>query len=144
MRTQTVIHRTALAVLGAAAIALSGCAGLNGPETKVYLNGTSEIPAVNSQASGIGSFWVNGDKTLSGSVTTRGIEGRAAHIHVGVQGANGAVAVGLVQSGDGMWVVPAGAKFTHGQYEAFIAGETYVNVHSAAYPNGEIRGQLRP
>jgi hypothetical protein len=40
--------------------------------------------------------------------------------------------------------VAPGAKFTDAQYEAFKAGNTYVNVHTPANKGGEIRGQLRP
>ena len=43
-----------------------------------------------------------------------------------------------------MWSIPAGAKFTNQQYDAFKAGNTYVNVHSDANKGGEIRGQLKP
>ena len=46
--------------------------------------------------------------------------------------------------GDNGWTVPAGAKFTDAQYSAFQAGIFYVNVHSAANKDGEIRGQLKP
>ena len=34
-------------------------------------------------------------------------------------------------------------KPTDAQYESFKAGNLYVNVHSAAYPGGEVRGQLQ-
>jgi hypothetical protein len=40
--------------------------------------------------------------------------------------------------------VPDNAKLTEEQYRRFQMGELYVNVHSAAHPDGEIRGQLKP
>src|SRR5256885_10050764 len=33
-------------------------------------------------------------------------------------------------------------SLTDAQYTAFLAGDLYVNVHTLANPNGEIRGQL--
>jgi CHRD domain len=40
--------------------------------------------------------------------------------------------------------VPTGAKLTEAQYASYQAGNLYVNVHTKAYPEGEIRGQLNP
>jgi hypothetical protein len=110
----------------------------------VELKGASEVPANNSTASGTGSISVAADKSVSGKITTTGIEGKMAHIHTGAAGANGPVLVGLTKDGDNGWTVPAGAKFTDEQYAAYVAGGLYVNVHSAAHPGGEIRGQLLP
>jgi hypothetical protein len=50
----------------------------------------------------------------------------------------------LAKSGEGAWSVAPGAKLTEAQYEAYKAGNLYLNVHSAANPSGEIRGQLQP
>ncbi|WP_016836309.1 CHRD domain-containing protein [Herbaspirillum lusitanum] len=108
----------------------------------VDLKGASEVPANTSTASGTGSISVAADKSVSGKITTSGIEGKMAHIHTGA--ANGPVLVGLARDGDNGWTVPAGAKFTDEQYAAYLAGGLYVNVHTAAHPGGEIRGQLLP
>jgi hypothetical protein len=37
-----------------------------------------------------------------------------------------------------------GTVLTDAQYQAYLAGNFYVNVHSDAYKGGEIRAQLRP
>ncbi|HSS46663.1 MAG TPA: CHRD domain-containing protein [Burkholderiales bacterium] len=111
---------------------------------KVTLNGIQEVPPVDTAASGSGKILVAADKSVSGSITTSGVAGAAAHIHQGAAGTNGPVIIGLVKTGDNVWTVPAGAKFTDAQYTSFLAGNMYINVHSAAHKNGEIRGQLNP
>ena len=70
------------------------------------------------------------------------VQGTAAHIHVGAPGKNGPVAVPFTKDGD-TYKAPAGAKLNADQMKAFKAGELYFNVHSAANPDGEIRGQLK-
>jgi len=110
----------------------------------VELKGANEVPATDSAASAVVHITVAADKSVSGTVTTKGIEGKVAHIHIGAVGTNGPVIVALTKDGDNGWAVPAGAKFTDEQYAAFLAGGLYVNVHSAAHPGGEIRGQLSP
>ena len=84
------------------------------------------------------------DKSVSGGVTTSGVAGTMAHIHIGAPSENGPVVIALTKSGDSGWTVPAGAKLNDDQYAAFKAGKLYVNVHSAANPGGEVRAQLKP
>ncbi len=115
-----------------------------GADVKVMLSGDQEVPPVKTAASGSGTISVGADKSVSGSVTTTGVAGTMAHIHEAPPGKNGGVAVPLAKSGDNTWSVPAGAKLTDAQYEAFKAGNLYVNVHSDANKGGEIRGQIKP
>jgi hypothetical protein len=113
-------------------------------DVKVTLSGDQEVPPVQTAASGSGTIVVNADKSISGSVATKGINGTAAHIHEAAVGKSGGILVPLEKGADGEWRVPAGAHFTDEQYAAFERGDTYVNVHSSAHPGGEIRGQLKP
>ena len=110
---------------------------------KVALSGNNEVPPVQTKATGSGTITVGQDKSVSGSVTTKGVEGTAGHIHDGAPGKNGPVIIPLTKNGE-TWSVPAGSKLTDEQYKNFQAGNLYVNVHSAANKNGEIRGQLTP
>lgn len=132
-------------VLAAAALTLSGCAGVLGnPDTEITLSGAQEVPPVSTEAHGSGLIRVGSDHAVSGRVTTIGMAGTAAHIHVGEKGVNGPVQIGLVRIGENIWMVPNGAVLNDDQYRAFLQGGLYVNVHSAAHKGGEIRGQLLP
>lgn len=123
-------------------VALAGAA--SAAEVKVMLSGSQEVPAVTTSASGSGTITVGDDMSVSGSVTTTGVAGTAAHIHMAAAGQNGPVTVPLTKSGDNGWAVPAGTKLTEAQFAAFKAGNLYFNVHSDANKGGEIRGQIKP
>jgi len=112
-------------------------------DIKVMLAGDQEVPPVKSAATGTGMITIGADKSVTGSVTSTGVAGTAAHIHVAAPGSNGPVAIPLTKNGD-TYNVPSGAKLSDAQYASFQAGQLYVNVHSAANPTGEIRGQLKP
>jgi hypothetical protein len=140
-----------LVVAVAAAGALSGCAQWNQMMTnapalmvghRVTLTGAQEVPPVTTSATANGVVMIAPDRSVSGAVTTTGINGTAAHIHEGAAGANGPVIVPMVKEGDNKFVFPAGAKVTDAQYDAYKAGRLYVNVHSAAHPGGELRAQI--
>lgn len=135
-----------LALIAASTLALGGCQTVKGwmGGGKIQLTGAQEVPPVKSDAKGTADIKVASDKTVTGSVTTSGVNGVAAHIHQGATGRNGPVIVPLTKKGDGSWSVPAGAKLTDAQYEAYKAGDLYVNVHSPAHKGGEIRAQLKP
>jgi len=113
-----------------------------GNEIKLTLAGNMEVPPVKTAATGSGTITINADRTVAGSITTKGLAGTMAHIHQGAAGKNGPVIIPLTKRGESGWVVPAGAKLTDAQYKAYEAGGLYVNVHSAAHKGGEIRGQL--
>jgi hypothetical protein len=114
----------------------------SGADVKVTLAGSNEVPAVQTSASGEGTITIADDGAVSGSVTTKGVQGTAAHIHMAAAGVNGPVIVPFTKDGD-TYKAPAGARLTAEQLAAFKSGGLYVNVHSAANPGGEIRGQLK-
>jgi hypothetical protein len=140
---------TQMKILGAAlfsaTVLLAGCATPGGDKgVKVTLSGAEQNPPVTTSASGGGTITVAADKSVSGSITTKGIEATVAHIHMAPAGTNGPVIIPLTKTSDNVWSVPPGAKLTDAQYESFKAGGLYVNVHSAKHKPGEIRGQLKP
>ena len=65
-----------------------------------------------------------------------------AHVHKGAPGVNGPVVLTLKQAPEGGWKGCANkSEWTEDSLENNYAG-FYVNVHTTAYPNGAIRGQL--
>jgi CHRD domain len=135
-------------VLAGAALALSACSSLpdwmpGSGAIKVTLSGAEEVPPLNVPGSGSGSFRVADDGMITGSVTTKDVQGTMAHIHRGAKGTNGPVIIPLDKKGD-TYSVPAGRKFTAAQIDDLKKGNLYVNVHTARNKGGEVRGQLQP
>ncbi|HEU4384074.1 MAG TPA: CHRD domain-containing protein [Anaeromyxobacteraceae bacterium] len=137
------------------------------------LTGYEETPAISSAGSGrfraaMAPDGQSFEFELSYADLEGGMDGAvtAAHIHLGQRGVAGGVAVHLCGGGGGTApcppspatitgtfgadnvVGPAGQGLAAGELEELVramrAGVTYVNVHNATYPSGEIRGQLRP
>lgn len=112
------------------------------------LGGENEVPPVDSDASGVGRFHLAEDGTLSWEIAVRDIENiTAAHIHMAPAGSNGGVVIPLF-TGAGAFdpdnPISGSAMLTPEQIDALLAGNYYVNVHTAANPGGEIRGQIYP
>lgn len=151
MHAHQKVSRISLATVTiCAALVLSGCGamqklGLGGDKpTTVELTGAQEVPPVSTKATGRSTISVANDRTVSGSVIVDDMNATAAHIHQGAKGANGPVVIPLTKTSDKVFSVPAGTRMTEQQYEAFKAGNLYINVHSNAYPGGEIRVQMKP
>lgn len=112
------------------------------PPMSISLNGSSVVPPVTTSAMGTGQIKVLPDRTVSGSIKVSGLAPTMAHIHEGAAGKNGPAIITLTKIADDTFTVPADAKLTAAQYKSYLAGKLYVSVHSAQYPNGEIRAQL--
>ena len=71
----------------------------------------------------------------------RGVMPTGAHIHMGAAGTNGPVVLPL-KSEDGSWTAcTEGTEWTQNRIEG-NPSMFYVQIHTAEYPNGAIRGQL--
>jgi hypothetical protein len=132
---RTLVASTALLIFSGSAFAV---------DVKVKLTGAEETPPVTTSATGMGTITIAADKSVTGTLKTKGIEGTVAHIHVGAPGVAGPPIITLDKGADGAWSVPAGSKLTDEQLASFKAGNLYVNVHSAEHKPGEIRAQLKP
>ena len=133
--------------------ALGACSGMPasmrgnmsaGMGAGLQLTGAQEVPPLSTSGVGTGTITVAADGSVSGSVTTTGVAGTMAHIHVGALGVNGPVIIPLTKTAEGVWAVPPGAKLTAEQLKSHQAGGLYVNVHTDANKGGEVRAQLKP
>jgi hypothetical protein len=138
----TRFNPTLIAAIAGALLIGSGMAVAG--DSKVSLTGADEVPAVTTSATGAGTISVKDDKSVSGKVTTKGIVGTVAHVHLGAPGKNGPPVITLTKTSEDVWSVPEGSKLTDEQYASYKAGDLYVNVHSAEHKGGEIRAQLKP
>jgi hypothetical protein len=138
-------------VLASALGACGGGSGYNGGKTAVTttttfsstLAGSSETPPNVSTASGLGSVVADSaTKAMVASVATSGITGTAAHIHEGAAGVAGPIVFPLTETTPGSAEWGTSVVMTDAQLATLKAGGYYFNVHSAAFPNGEIRGQI--
>jgi len=130
---------------GAAAALLMGAAA-SAQTFDFFLDGQQEAPLpVITPGSGVGRLVVNpitrdyhlavAYSGLIGSVTNN-------HIHRAPPGVAGPVVVSLP-------IPPANpidfnGNFSQANYADLLAGNLYVNIHSSAFPGGEIRGQIVP
>ena len=150
-------YRTLLNLsLIASALALSACA--SGPMASSAptaaasssiamtgtLSGAKQVPP--NTSAGTGTVQSSFDKTtsmLSWTVTYSGLSGpvRAGHFHgPAAAGANAGVALGFTGAMDSP--IKGSAVLTPAQAADLMAGKWYVNLHTAANPGGEIRGQV--
>ncbi len=108
------------------------------------LNGDQQVPAVTTSALGMSVVALTPNlDTMVYKVTFQGLTPTAAHFHRSAAGSNGPVAVPLTQSNYPNFY--AGRVAVAPDFVSdLIAGNVYVNIHTAAHPNGEIRGQVQP
>jgi hypothetical protein len=148
MTRQTILRTTIAATL--LALGLAGCGQMR-PSQKMdifeaTLSGTQEVPPNTSPGRGTAEVQVNSNtNTLTWKVTYSGLSGPAtgAHIHgPAAPGANAGILVPFTGNLNAQ-PVQGQAQITPAQMGDLSAGMWYVNIHSAQFPGGEIRGQLR-
>jgi len=154
----------------AVALALAACGGgSSAPATHFNssLNAANEPGGVTSPATGSATYTVIGSvgytntgATVSYTVTFSGLTApaTAGHIHVGPAGVNGQVTVpfsppaqtsgtfsGTFSATDIKVATGGSVSVAAGSMDdllaAMRAGNTYTNIHTSNFPNGEIRGQ---
>jgi hypothetical protein len=108
------------------------------------LNGAQQVPSNASIATGQGTLIVDAaTRTILISYITHNVTNAdMAHIHAALgPGTNGGVIVGF-NLGTNIATPPAGAQMTAQDVANLLVNYLYFNVHSNAFPNGEIRGDI--
>jgi hypothetical protein len=118
------------------------------------LNGSNSVPPTVTQGTGTmwGILYLNSNGYSSQPLPPRTLEYRityanldstftAAHFHLGAEGTNGGVVEPINtfsgNTAQGYWTVPDSLLAD------LLEGKIYINIHSAKYPAGEIRGQVK-
>ncbi len=136
-------------VIGAAAaLAVLAAAGLAGAATEKFtatLKGAEETPATDSKGTGqVTATLDTTTKTFTYKATYSGLSGPATMAHFHGPAAAGASAPPVVPVPPKALASPMSGKatLTDDQVKQLEGGQWYFNVHTAAHPGGEIRGQL--
>jgi len=134
------------AVAAAVAVLAAGAACAEVLHFTAKLDGASETPP--NDSAGVGTAWADlntASKTLDWKVEYSGLTGPAtmAHFH-GPAPVGKAAGVAVPLKGDLASPTKGSATLTDAQIADLRAGMWYVNVHTAAHPGGEIRGQVEP
>lgn len=114
------------------------------------LNGGQQVPANASLGTGTAVVVLNdaGDQIwVKIKFSGLGSQNSVGHIHSGASGATGPVLFSLSfgnQPGTGNENIEQFFAVTGAQVQALRSGQWYFDVHSANFPNGEIRGQVHP
>lgn len=115
----------------------------NSLQMTARMNGANEVPAVSTDAQGLGIFTLNDAKdALNINISVSGLSGdiTGIHIHEGAAGTNGGVVHDLSPFINGNRIQTTFTDLT--DLDKFLGGDYYLNVHTAANPNGEIRAQI--
>ena len=128
---------------------------------KATLSGQNEVPPVETSATGEAEFTAPANDTIKYRINVTGImNASAAHIHMAKEGENGDVIAALLNTPTSKEKDTAYGMIFRGNLTdsslkgamegktlddlaaAMDSGDTYVNVHTAEHPDGEIRGQI--
>ena len=108
------------------------------------LNGASEKPTPNASTA-TGTFSGSLDRTtrvLSYTVTYSGLSPMMGHLHR-ITSANGTGAVEIPFASLNSPIIATATLTSQGRVDSLLNGFYYANLHTTAFPNGEIRGDVK-
>jgi len=137
--------KSAAALSLVAVLAAAGAARADIVHFAATLTGKDEVPANTSAGTGqVTAELETSERTLAYRATYKDLSGPAtmAHFHgPAAAGANGPPVV--VVGNNGKLPIGGSVRLTEQEMNDLLAGKWYFNVHTAANPGGEIRGQLK-
>ncbi len=108
---------------------------------KATLSGTNEVPSNASTATGSSTLtYSKSTKKFTIVTTFSGLNPTMGHIHKAVKGINGPVIFPFKDVATSP--IKLEGSLTDEQFQAMGKDSMYVNLHTTAFPGGEIRGQL--
>ncbi|MCA0015113.1 CHRD domain-containing protein [Mesorhizobium sp. B292B1B] len=142
MRTQTVLPMlSAVAISTAFLFASPALADM--VKFKATLDGSQQSPPVTTKGKGTATFTFDtAKKKLSWNVKYSGLSGPATAAHIHGPAAMGENADPVIPFKKLKSPIKGSATLTDTQVTDLEAGKYYVNIHTAAHKDGEIRGQI--
>jgi len=138
------MHRALIAAVAALLLATAGAAGAATLTFKAHLTGAGEVPPNKTAGSGdLTASLDTASKSLTYNVTYSGLTGAATMAHFHGPAGPGKNAPPVVVVANPASPISGSATLTDAQIAQLKAGDWYFNVHTAANPGGEIRGQVK-
>jgi hypothetical protein len=123
--------------------AAAGAASAQETKFMANLTGAEEVPPVETSATGMADItWDAATKGLSWTIEFSGLSGPATAAHFHGPAAPGENAGPVITIEDLESPSEGTATLTDDQAAQLAGGQWYVNVHTEANPDGEIRGQV--
>ena len=109
------------------------------------LRGSFEVPPVDSKAKGRAELtYDDSTKKLKWTITYWGLTGKTTSAHFHGPAKEGENADPMITISPLASPMKGAAILTEDQAKALLSGNMYIDVNSAKYPDGEIRGQITP
>ena len=132
-----------LTAVAAAALFASGAVRAEVVKLHANLSGSQEVPPKNTNATGTMNGTLDtATKKLTYDISYTGLSGPATMAHIHGPAAAGANAPILVPFQNATSPIAGTMTVNNATEQAIMDGKAYVNVHTAANPGGEIRGQI--